>query len=469
MKGPDTVDFQRLDEFTAAPRKALWTLAVPTMIGMSISTLYMVVDMIFVGHVGTDALTALAFNLPFSFVVMGIIFGLGSGITALIAQAIGAKDQASADSAARHSLALGLLLSVLFTAVGLLFGQDILRVLGVTDELMEPAWDYFKVIAIGYPFMINAIFLRSILSGEGEVKLPVMIQLSGTLLNIILDPIFIFTLGLGVQGAAAATVLSQCLVTLTLAYLLFFRGRAQTDIHLGRLRWRNRVIADIFRIGVPASLSFLIIGSGSAIFNRILSEVSTNAVAALQVGARLDYVVILPVVAISGSLVTLVGMFHGAKRNDLVESTVRYALASAMGIAVGISVLFYFTAPWIVTWFSDNLEIQALSVQYLRIIVFTYPLMALSMITGRFLQGLGRGTPELMLSALRVLVVAVPLATYFIFWMQRDVQWVWIAALIGSVTSASVAALWLRSALKGLKTETSPLPQPDPTARVKVA
>lgn len=463
---PSSKSSSRLDEFVANPRRALWVLSVPILFGMSIQTLYMVVDMIFVGQVSADALTALAFNMPLVFLAMGSTFGLGSAITALIAQAIGARDKERADRVAEHAIVLGGLITVAFTTLGLAYGRSLLRALGVPENLMPEAWSYFRVLATGYVFMVLSIFFRSILSGEGEVKKPVMIQAAATVLNIALDPLFIFTFGMGVAGAAVATVVSQAFAAVALFYLLFARRTGYVDFDFRGFRISAAITSAIFRIGTPASLSFVVMSLGGGIFNRILVEASSDAVAAHQIGSRLDHVVVLPLVAISGSLVTLVGMFYGAGRRDLLVAIVRYAIGRGILIGIAVGVLFYVTAPWVVRVFTDSEEIRRLAVLYLRILAFAYPLFPVSMITGRCLQGLGKGSPELVLSLLRVLLIAAPLAYLFLFVLDLPVHWVWIAAVIASWTSAGIAALWLRSALTMVGQDEAvaePAPSPAPS------
>jgi len=442
--------YQRLEQFTANPRRALWTLSIPVIVGSSIQTLYMLVDMFFVGRVGPAALTALAFNTPLMFVVMGVTFGLGSGITALVAQAIGARDEDQANWAAEHAVVLGALVTVFFTVGGLLGGRFLLALLGVPPELSELAWSYFAVIAGGYVFMVMSIFLRSILTGEGEVKIPVMFQVAGTVLNVVLDPLFIFTFGLGVQGAAIATVASQALVATAFGVLFFGLKRSHVEMDLRRFRWRGSIAGGIVRIGMPASLSFLVMGLGVGVYNRILIEVSADAVAAQQIGLRLDHVAVLPIVSISYSVVTLVGMFYGARRYDLLRSIVFYAVSRSMLITSGVSLLFFVFAPELASIFTDSEEIRRLTTYYLRTIAFAYPFFPFSMIAGRALQGLGKGTPELILSSLRVILVGVPLACVIIFWLDLEAHYMWYALVLGSWTSAAVAALWLRSALRRL-------------------
>lgn len=442
---------QRVDQFIANPRRALWSLSLPIMVGMSVQTAYLVADMIFVGMLSGEALTALAFNIPLVFLAMGSTFGLGSGVTALVAQAIGARDKKRADAVAEHAVVLALLVTVVLTVAGLLWGRPLLRLLGVPPELLAPAWEFFRILAAGYVFMVLAIFFRSILSGEGDVKLPVLIQMASTVLNVALDPIFIFTLGMGVAGAALATVVSQAAAAVAFFYLLFVRRRTYVEFDFRRFRFDPAIAGAIFRIGVPASLSFLVMAIGGGVFNRILVAYSPDAVAAHQIGGRLDHVVILPLVAMAGGLVTLVGMFYGAGRTDLVRGILRYSLACSAAIGTTIGVLFYLLAPQLVGVFTSSESIRDFGVLYVRIVVLAYPLFGVSMLTGRALQGLGRGTPELLLALLRVILIAGPLAAFFTFGLHKPVHWVWIAAVIASWVSAGIAAVWLRMAVSELE------------------
>ncbi len=448
LPGMPPVSAGRLDEFAADPKRALWVLSVPIMFGMSVQALYSMVDMIFVGRVSADALTALAFNMPLMFLAMGATFGLGSGITAIIAQCVGARDKARADRTAEHTVVLGVAITVLYTAIGLLFGQQLLRLLGVPEEIMPLAWSYFQVIAQGFGFMVMAVFFRSVLSGEGEVKVPVMIQLSATVLNIGLDPIFIFVLDMGVRGAAVATIVSQAWAAIALTWVLFRRKKTYVDLDFRGFRFSSDVLSGIFRIGVPASLSFAVMSLGGIAFNRLLVVHTPDAVAAHQVGLRIDHIVVMPLVAISSSLVTLVGMFYGAKRFDLLRGIVGYALKRSVLIASLASVFFIVCAPWLVSVFTASEQIRELGVYYLRIVSFAYPLFPISMMAGRALQGLGRGTPELVLSVMRVLAIAVPLASFFTFALKLPVQSIWVAMVLGSWASAAVAYVWLQSGLR---------------------
>ena len=412
----------RLDGFIDNPSKALWTLAFPIMAGMGIHTLYTIVDMIFIGRLGGDAIAAVAFNMPLFFLVLGLSFGVGSGVTASIARFIGAKDKVNADNTAEHAVALGLIISTILTTLGLIYGEDLLQRLGATKSVLPLSWDYLKVSLIGLPFMVFSTFFRSILSGEGDMKLPMAVAGLGTILNIILDPIFIFTLGYGVGGAAMASVISQLIVFLIFVYMLFVKEHAYIRFRMQDFSPSIFIIKDIIRVGLPASMSMIIMAFGQLVFNLILVRFSTDAVAAYQVGVRMEMVIFLPIMAIASALTTLVGMFFGAKEIEKVKFIAKYGIIRSMMVTGVLSIILYIYAPLIVKNFTLDVDIQSIAVTYLRFICLIYPLIAIGMTVGRILQGLGKGLPMLVITSIRVLGLSVPLALYFIIVLNKPIE-----------------------------------------------
>jgi putative MATE family efflux protein len=440
----------RLDGFIDNPSKALWTLAFPIMAGMGIHTLYTIVDMIFIGRLGGDAIAAVAFNMPLFFLVLGLSFGVGSGVTASIARFIGAKDKVNADNTAEHAVALGLIISTILTTLGLIYGEDLLQRLGATESVLPLSWDYLKVSLIGLPFMVFSTFFRSILSGEGDMKLPMAVAGLGTILNIILDPIFIFTLGYGVGGAAMASVISQLIVFLIFVYMLFVKEHAYIRFRMQDFSPSIFIIKDIIRVGLPASMSMIIMAFGQLVFNLILVRFSTDAVAAYQVGVRMEMVIFLPIMAIASALTTLVGMFFGAKEIEKIKFIAKYGIIRSMMVTGVLSIILYIFAPFVVKIFTLDVDIQSIAVTYLRFICLIYPLIAIGMTVGRILQGLGKGLPMLVITSIRILALSAPLALYFIIVLNKPIEWVWYAMIISTIVSVAISLIWLKSAFKDL-------------------
>ncbi|MCP4930870.1 MAG: MATE family efflux transporter [Candidatus Marinimicrobia bacterium] len=440
----------RIDGFLNNPSKALWTLAIPIMAGMGIHTLYTIVDMIFIGRLGGNAIAAVAFNMPLFFLVLGLSFGVGSGVTASIARFIGAKDKVSADNTAEHAVALGLIISIILTTLGLIYGEDLLRRLGATKSVLPVSWSYLKISLIGLPFMVFSTFFRSILSGEGDMKLPMAVAGLGTIINIILDPIFIFTLEFGVGGAAMASAISQLIVFLIFVYMLFIKEHAYIKFRMRDFSPSMFIVKDIIRVGFPASMSMIIMAFGQLVFNRILVRFSTDAVAAYQVGGRMDMVIFLPIMAIASALTTIVGMFYGAKEFEKIKFIAKYGIICAIMVTSILSILLYIFAPFVVKSFTQEVDIQSIAVTYIRTICLIYPLIAFGMSVGRILQGLGKGLPMLVITSIRILGVSAPLALFFTMVLNKPIEWVWYAMIISTIVSILISLIWLKTTFKNL-------------------
>ena len=437
-----------LKTFVANPSKSLWTLAIPIIAGMGIQTLYSIVDMIFIGRLSGSAIAAVAFNFPIFFSVMGITFGLGSGVTASIARFIGSEDKVNADNAAEHAILIALLISALLTTVGLLYGKQILIKIGCTAEVLPQAWEYLKVSCYGLSFGVFSGFFRSILAGEGDMKFPMILAGFGTILNIILDPIFIFTLGFGVAGAAWATTISQLIVFVIFIFMLFVKDHAYVKFQLRDFSLSKYILIDIIKVGLPASVSMIVMSAGQLIFNRMLATFSTDAVAAYQVGGRIDMVVFLPIFGIASALTTMVGMYYGANEIDKIRYITKYGISRAFIITSIGSILLYIFAPVIISVFTNEIVIKNIAVDYLRVISLLFPFISIGLTIGRILQGIGLGMPSLIITTIRVIGVAGPLAYYFIYILNKPVEWMWYAMFISGIMATMISVIWLKVAFR---------------------
>ena len=453
----------RLQSFIDNPKKALWSLAVPIMFGMGIQTLYNIVDMIFIGQLGGDSITGVALNMPLFFLMLGLTMGLGTGVTATIARFIGEEDKNSADNAAEHALIIAGSIAIIFTSIGFIFGEDILISFGAKGSILEIAWDYLFYILLGLPFMVFSGFFRSILAGEGDMKFPMMVAGLGTVLNILLDPIFIFKLesfggfglGMGVKGAAAATVISQIIVFVIFIYMLFIKEHAYITFRLKDFSPSNNILWNIIKIGLPASVSMLIMAIGQGVFNKILIYYPNGSeyVAGYQIAGRLDMLIFLPIFSIAGALTTIVGMFFGARKFDELFGIVKYGSKSAFLISTSVSFLVFIFAPEMTSLFTEDSNIQKVSISFLRHLTLIYPLVSLAITSGRVLQGLGKGVPVLVITTVRVLGLSAPLAIYFSVYLNKSVEWNWYAIMISATVAFIIAITWLKIELDKLRKE----------------
>ena len=439
-----------LQLFIDNPSKSMWNLAIPIMAGMGIQTLYTIIDMIFIGRLGGNAIAAVAFNMPIFFFVMGLSFGLGNGVTASIARFIGADDKVNADNSAEHAVAIAFLISAVLTSVGLIYGKEILILMGCTQEILPLAWDYLRVSCYGISFGVFSGFFRSILAGEGEMKLPMIVAGLGTVLNTILDPIFIFYLDYGVTGAAWATTISQIIVFCIFIYMLFIKHHTYIRFKLKDFSLSSFIIYDIIKVGIPVSMSMVVMAIGQLVFNRLLVNYSTNAVAAYQIGGRIDMLVFLPIFGIASALTTMVGMFYGANEINKIKFISSYGIRSSLIITSICSALLYIFAPPVISIFTSDPTIQKISIDYLRIISILFPFISIGLTIGRILQGLGQGIPSLIITTIRVIGVAGPLAYYFTFIQDKPVEWIWYSMFISGIFATIISIVWVTITFKKL-------------------
>ena len=327
--------------------------------------------------------------------------------------------------------------------------------------MLEESWSYLKVTCYGMTFIVFAIVFRSILAGEGDMKFPVMVAAIGTILNIILDPIFIFELedyggiglGMGVEGAALASVVSQTIVFSIFVYMLFWKEHSYISFDLKNFNFSTSLMKEILWVGIPSSISMIIMSFGQAVFNYILVDgYGPDSVAAYTISGRLDMLLFLPIMGIATGLVTVVGMFTGAKRMDKVRSIIVYGISRAFAIVAVASTVVFILAPYIMGLFTDDPLIEEIGVGALRTLCFAYPFVGIAMPCGRIMQGLGRGFPVLVITALRVLLISAPLAYYFAN-NGYDIVWIWYSIAISIGVSAIVGPIWVWKTIENMEAE----------------
>ena len=282
------------------------------------------------------------------------------------------------------------------------------------------------------------------------MKLPMIVAGLGTVLNTILDPIFIFYLDYGVTGAAWATTISQIIVFCIFIYMLFIKHHTYIRFKLKDFSPSSFIIYDIIKVGIPVSMSMVVMAIGQLVFNRLLVNYSTNAVAAYQIGGRIDMLVFLPIFGIASALTTMVGMFYGANEINKIKFISRYGVRSSLIITSICSALLYIFAPLVISIFTSDSTIQKISIDYLRIISLLFPFISIGLTIGRILQGLGQGMPSLVITTIRVIGVAGPLAYYFTFIQDKPVEWIWYSMFISGIFATIISIVWVTITFKKL-------------------
>jgi putative MATE family efflux protein len=435
----------RLDEFIERPRRAVWIIAAPMMAGFAVHALYSVVDAAFIGQLGPEALAGVTYVVALFFVAIALSNGLASGVTALVAQAIGQRDRQRADRLASGGLGLGLVIGIGLCVVGLTGGPSIIPLLGAEDRSAELAWEYFQLLSCGMPLFLLSTSIRAVLNGEGDARTPMVVMAVATGINIALDPLFIFVLGWGVRGAALATLVASLFSLCSFAYVAFLRRRMYSRFRLRLVIPRWSVLRPIAAIGIPAAATYFVMAVGIGLTNRVLSEFGHVAVAGYGAAHKVDLLVALPVLGLAGASMTVIGMFAGAGRADLVRHTALYVYRWAVIAALTLGASAYLSAGLVIGLFTDDAQALEIGSVYLKFALLAYPLMAVGMVSGRVLQGIGYGLPSLVITLTRVLGVAIPGAYVAVYAFDAPIESVWIAMVAGTLIADVLAVLWVRA------------------------
>jgi putative MATE family efflux protein len=430
----------RVDEFVANPKRALFILAAPVTIAMFVQTMYNIVDTAFVGRLGAEAIAALTFAFPIFFILISLNSGIGVGINSIISRRLGAKNKEEAENAAAHGLVY---------IVGQLAMRPLYSLFGAAPQVEGLSLSYMWIILGGVFFMFPSFAMNSIFAAQGDTRTPMIVQSSALILNAVLDPVFIYVLGYGVRGAAMATVIALALSLILYIYLV--QTRSYLKIRFRSFKFSFALCREICRVGAPASLMMLTLSVYVMFLNRYMAHFGTDYVASFGLATRLESFVALPIFALSISLITLVGMFYGAKKYDILKSICWYGIRLGVIVTSLVGVVFYiFPTPLLKVFTHDRLLLM-IGKAYIRIDVFTFPLMAISMTISRVLQGMGYGLPGLIINLIRIFIVAVPAAYIFVFVLGYGFLSVAWAMVLGGVTASVLAFFWLTAKFRALK------------------
>ncbi|MBN2808452.1 MAG: MATE family efflux transporter [Deltaproteobacteria bacterium] len=444
-----------MENFLGAPRRALFRLAWPTLMATLVQTMYNLVDTAYIGRLGSAPLAALTFSFPLFFTLVSFNIGMGVGLNAMVSRSLGAGQERDAANTALHGIASSLLCAALLFLITELFLDPLLTLLGAEAVVHKLAGDYMRIIAAGVFLMFPMYAISSIFTAQGDTITPMKIQFFTLFLNLGLDPLFIFTFKLGIKGAAIATDLALLAGLLMAAFYLKRRSRLQ----FSRKIWQfsPATIKELYAIGLPASLTMLLMAIYMMGINRLIAGYGTDTVAALGLVTRIDSAVIIPMVALSVSLLTLTAFFYGARQFHLLAEIIHFAMLVNIAFALGCALLMFLWPSFFLRCFTNKAEPLRLAAAYLRLEILSFPFMAITIAANRALQGLGLSLPGMVINGTRLFVVALPLASLFVIYLKYDFRLVAIAGLCGNLASSSLAYFWLKKILAEISTTPPPV------------
>lgn len=435
-----------VQEFIKDPRKALFKLTLPILGTMFVQVLYNIVDTAFVGRLGSEAIAAITYSFPVFFFMISLNAGIGIGMGSRISRSLGAGQKFRANNTATHGILLSIFIAILVSSVGTIFIGPLLDLFGATGDVRPMAMEYLSVILFASFFIFSSGIFNQIFNAQGDTKTPMKIVVTALIINIILDPVYIYVLGLGVKGAAYATLsaFGMALIIFTITFL----KKSQVQFIIRGFSLKFETIKEILSVGIPASLTMIIISVYLSFINKFMAHFGTDYVAAFGIVARLESMAVMPMASISLAMVTLTGMFYGAKQFKILDDTVWYSLKISVLMSLVVAVVFFAVPGLFFRIFTNDAGLIQLGVDYMRINVFTFPFMAVTITMSRVMQGLGYGLPGMFVNLTRVLILAVPLSFVFIFIFNLPYLSVPVAGVIGGGVASLVGVVWYRSLLK---------------------
>lgn len=420
-------------------------------IAMIINSLYAFIDGVWVAGLGDMALAAIGFVNPVYMIVFGFSNGIGAGATAIISKYIGAKNKKEADNASLHVLLLTIIITIIFTILILTFLEPILKIMGAGPTI-GLGMEYGNILFLGTIFIVFTCTAYGILRAEGNVKKTTYAMLVGAVLNIILDPIFIYYLNLGVSGAAIATLLSLSVVCLLLLY--WFKKDTYIKFNLKDFVYSNKIIKEILNVGLPAGVEFMLISILAISLNAILMMVSgVDGVAVYTGGWRFVLIIMVIPIAIGTSAIAITGANLGAKKYKNIDITHNYSIKIGTIIMIIVSIAIFILAPYISYLFAYSPESARLLGQmtvFLRITCLFYLFFPIGVISTSIFQGLGKGINSLIIAFIRALLLQVLFSYIFAVVLNLGQNGVWYGIVLGNAIGAIIAYIWSKHFIKNL-------------------
>jgi putative MATE family efflux protein len=436
------------------PKKAIIKLSIPMIIAMSVHTIYNLVDALWVSGLGADALAAVGFVYPLFFMALALATGLGVGAGSALSRNIGAKDKDGADAVTSHAFVLMFITVIIFTIPLFFFAESIFEMIGAGPVVGPLATIYGQIIFAGSIFMFLNYIINAILRGEGDAKRAMYAMVFGAILNIILDPIFIYSFGLGVAGAAYATVLSFSLSSIIMLYWLVIKKDTFVTLNLKKFSFNRKIVVDIFQVGIPAALMQLSMAITMLVINGIIVFVSTtNGVAIYTTGWRVSMIAILPTIGIATAIVSVSGAAYGAKSYEKLNISHLYAVKLGLIMEIIISVVTFIFAPqiaYIFTQAESAITLREGLTIFLQISALWYPGIAFGMLSSSLFQGVGKGVNALIITVLRTLVLTPVFAILFATTLGLGLTGIWWGIVAANTLFPIIAFSWARLFIRGL-------------------
>lgn len=390
--------------------KKILFFALPIFLGQVFQQLYNTIDSLIVGmFLGDEALAAVSSSGSLIFMMVGFFNGVAMGAGVIIAKEFGARNYKGMRLAIHTDVALGLVAGVVLTIVGVCFTPTILQWLNTPADVFPQSVAYFRVYFYGAIFSVMYNIFVGILQAVGDSKHPLYYLILSSIINVVLDLVFVGVFHFGVASAALATVISQ-VISATLCLLQLLRSPDEYRLHIREIRFHGPSLSNIVRFGFPSGVQNSVIALANLVVQANINSFGQYAMAGCGAYSKIEGFVFLPITCFSQALSTFVGQNLGAKQYDRVKKGVRFGMICSVSAAEVIGITFFLFAPALIGLFSDSPEVLAFGVKQARVEALFYCLLALAHCIAGILRGAGKAT--------------VPMFTMLGFWCLLRVTYI---------------------------------------------
>lgn len=421
----------------------------PAMFAMFVTATYNLVDTIFVGHgAGTLALAGLAISFPIQMIVLAVGMTIGIGSASVISRSLGAGDQRRAEQTAGTSFVVTGIIAAVLSISGIVYIEPLLRAFGASDDVLPYASDYLTIILLGSIVFAISVSSNNVARAEGNVKIAMRSMIIGAVVNLVLDPVFIFGLNMGIRGAAIATVIAN-VCTFVYLVLYFTSGTSMLRIGLRDLIPNWRVLPEVFQVGA-SSFFQMVAGSLMSIpvNHAILIYGADIHLAVLGVGNRAMMFFFMPIFGLVQGLQPIIGFNYGAHSYARVlEATRKAALYATVLSTVAFLVLMIGTRP-VLRMFSTDPALIAEGIPIIRVVILAMPFIGFQMVGTALFQSLGKPVPALVLALARQALLLLPLV--LILPATLGIKGLWAAFPIADTIAVLMTLVWVTSEMRRL-------------------
>lgn len=439
---------------TGEPKKAIRKLALPMILSMFLIMVYNLADSIWVSGLGADALAAIGFITPLFMIIVGLGNGIGAGANSLIARAIGAEKKDVANNAALHSIIITVILSIVIPIIALPLMPNIITLMGGAST-MGYALSYANVTFGLMGVFLVSTTLTAILRSEGDVNRATIAIAITAIINIVLDPIFIYTLNMGIAGAAWATILSALISCIVIAYWIWVKKDTYMDLEFHFFKANKFVLKEILKVAIPSTVEQLVISGLVMFINAMLVMVSsTTQVAIYTASMRIIQMSMIPLMGLGTALLTVVGVAYGARNYEKMNVSFSYTVKIGFIVSIVLGIIIYIFAPQLSLLFAYSAETAGLASQItevMRILTLFLIFVPFGMAGSCMFQGVGRGTSALIITIIRSLIGEIILAYLFGIVMGLGYMGVYSGLVLGSFIGSMIGYGWARIFLKECK------------------